>query len=97
MRAEVMQLIAKGRLPDSKSSPRLIMEWQQALERIGAPLSNDEAAALTAVFPTSEDECFGLAWTLLHLIETAEDWPIEECLRDFANPWICRLRKAAGL
>ncbi|ADV62992.1 hypothetical protein Isop_2418 [Isosphaera pallida ATCC 43644] len=97
MRPEIHQLVGKGRLPSSTSSIPIIEEWQTALEKIKPPLSDEEAVALSKLFPNSEDECFGLAWTLVHLVETAPSWPIQACLQDKSNPWIVRLRQAAGL
>ena len=97
MRLEVANLVEKGPLPPSISDLPTIREWQHALEKITAPVSDEEAIALVALFPKVEDECFGLAWTLVHLIETAPHWPLPDCLHDKKNPWIVRLRNAAGL
>jgi hypothetical protein len=97
MRPEVSYLVNKGPLPSSSASIQQIKEWQEALERITAPLSDDEAEALTALFPAKEDECYGLAWVLVHLVETAPHWPLEHCLKDRDNPWIVRFRRAARL
>ncbi|MEU0382903.1 hypothetical protein [Streptomyces chartreusis] len=47
----------------------VISETQRLLERIPKPVTDDEAQALATLF--GPDNCFGLAWTLLHLIETA--------------------------
>ena len=37
------------------------------------------------------DSCYGVAWLLLHLIETAPHCPIEEPPADDANEWIRRI------
>jgi hypothetical protein len=39
------------------------------------------------------DDCFGLGWTLLHLIETAPGWPIKAVLDGSQGEWIDRLRE----
>jgi hypothetical protein len=39
------------------------------------------------------DDCFGLAWSVLHLVETAPGWPIEERLQDADNEWVSRLKQ----
>jgi hypothetical protein len=54
----------------------------------------DEAKALVELF--GADDCFGLAWTLLHVIETAPGWPILDALGDTENQWIARLKQRAG-
>ncbi len=92
MRNEVSRLLTKGSLPSSSSSVERIEEWQSALEKIAAPLSDEEAKSLVTLFPEDDDDCFGLAWTLIHLIETSPHWPLRECLDDLANPWQSLLR-----
>jgi hypothetical protein len=42
------------------------------------------------------DDCLGLAWTLLHLIETAPGWPVESALVGLEGEWIDRLRERAA-
>jgi hypothetical protein len=56
-------------------------------------LSDEEAEALTSLFPSTEDECFGLAWSMIHLIETAPHWPLEQCLQNTSNPWVAYLQQ----
>jgi hypothetical protein len=91
MREEVRALLRIGKLPASHSGIPVIQQWQEALEKITAPVSDEEAVALIALVPPEEDSCFGLAWTLVHLIETAPHWPIQQCLQNPANPWLLRL------
>lgn len=84
-----------GTLPDSESALEGQLEKiHAALEKIARPVSREEAALLMTLF--GPDECYGLAWTLLHLIETAPgDLPFEcipAALRE--NEWINRLRVA---
>jgi hypothetical protein len=42
-----------------------------------------------------DDDCFGLAWTLLHLIESTPGWPLPAALPDLRNEWVRRLRERA--
>jgi hypothetical protein len=97
MRGEVTNLIDQGVLPSSSSNIQVIERWQEAIHAIHAPVSNEEAEALTLLFPPTEDECFGLAWSLVHLVESAPDWPLLRSLGNVENPWIAHLRRAAGL
>ena len=39
------------------------------LESVAKPVTDDEAAALAQLF--GPGDCFGLAWTLVHLVESA--------------------------
>lgn len=91
MRLEVVRLIACGKLPSSTSEGAAIQGWQEALEGIATPVSDQEASALAMLFPDDDDECYGLAWSLIHLIESAPNWPLQDCLRDAMNPWIALL------
>jgi hypothetical protein len=92
MRQEVQEFLALGPLPSETAPPERIKQYEDALTRIISPLSNEEAKALTGSFGV--DECYGLGWTLLHLIETAPGWPIKECLQG-EGIWIERLRIGA--
>ncbi len=94
MRDAVRRLADLGPLPrsDQVEEERLKM-YEDLLSEISRPLSDDEARILVTLF--GPDECYGLAWTLLHLVESAPGWPLSDCLRDEANEWIQRLRLRA--
>ena len=84
MREEVKVLVALGQFPAEQGAiPGVVERHDQALKTIARPVSDDEARALVKVF--GPDDCFGLAWSLLHLIETAPSWPIKNAIAD-ANP-----------
>lgn len=89
IRPEVNQFIALGPLPPSTATVDAIARHEDALSRIAPPLSIEEAKALVKSF--GPDDCFGLAWTLLHLIETAPSGAIEEEPDPGANEWVSRL------
>ena len=97
MRSEVLNLIALGQIPSSKSQISAIEAWQNAVQQVSFPITDEEAHALIKLFSSTEDECYGLAWNLVHLVESAPQWPLKSCLQDTSNPWIIRLRIAAGL
>jgi hypothetical protein len=88
MRIEIVELANLGQLPSSSSQVERIMNWQAILEAIVPPVSNDEAAVLAELLPSTEDDCFGLAWSLVHLIESSPGWPIPSCLDRHGHPWI---------
>ncbi|MDO9029910.1 MAG: hypothetical protein Q7V09_05710 [Hydrogenophaga sp.] len=91
MREEVKALVALGQFPIEQGAiPGVVERHEHALKSIAKPVSDDEARALVKVF--GPDDCFGLAWSLLHLIETAPGWPIKIAIVD-ANPlWADELK-----
>ena len=91
MRQAVRELVALGPLPDEEAEEELIKRYEEPLLRITEPVTDEEARALVGLF--GPDDCYGLAWTLLHLIETAPNWALEECLQDDGNEWIRWLRQ----
>jgi len=93
MRPEVAALVALGPLPSEDVDAEVIQRHQDALEAIARPVSDEEARAVVDLF--GPDECYELAWVLLHLIETAPGWPLTECLRPGTNEWVDRLIASA--
>lgn len=69
VRREVQELVDAGPLPSEDADAEVIAGTERLLERVVAPVADDEAQYLTLAF--GDDDCYGLAWTLLHLIETA--------------------------
>ncbi|MFG3041393.1 hypothetical protein ACGFYZ_31265 [Streptomyces sp. NPDC048330] len=68
MRPEVQAFAASGPLPDWDADEEEIDRRVNQLEAISAPVTADEAHVLAACF--GPDDCYGVAWSLLHLIET---------------------------
>ncbi|MFC8920648.1 hypothetical protein ACGF5F_15330 [Streptomyces sp. NPDC047821] len=69
MRAEVRTFVDEGPLPDWDADEKDIDRRAGQLERIAPPVTREEAAALASCF--GPDDCYGVAWTLVHLVETA--------------------------
>ena len=90
IRPEVRDLVSLGPLPDEKAAVERITRHEDRLHRVARPVTDAEARLLVGLF--GPDDSYGLAWTLLHLIETAPGWPLEECLRGDGNEWVRRLR-----
>jgi len=95
IREAVRNLVELGPFSSSAAAKGDILERQETLIRfITPPASDEEAKLLVALF--GPDDYFGLAWTLLHLVESAPSWPIRECLPSGSpNEWIVRLRTSA--
>lgn len=78
MRAEVVALAALGPLPtdsESLTDAPLLQRWEELVVHVTTPLSDSEANLLAASFPPDDSDAFGAAWTLVHLLESAPDWP----------------------
>jgi hypothetical protein len=73
VRSEVLRFVRLGPLPpesdDSEAGDEAFGELERSLRAVRWPVSDDEARLLAQGF--GEDECFGLAWTLLQLVESA--------------------------
>ncbi|GGW81712.1 hypothetical protein [Streptomyces lomondensis] len=86
LRREVADLVAAGPFPNEDAEIEAISETQRLLERIPKPVTDDEAQALATLF--GPDNCFGLAWTLLHLIETAPGAGSAQYTKRTDNEWV---------
>lgn len=96
MRPEVERFAALGAFPaEGAAAVHDLAERQRLLERIGSPVDADEARSLVGVLGESEDSCFGLKWGVVHLIETAPGWPLEDALAA-DTPWVRLLADRAG-
>ncbi len=54
-------------------------------------VTDEEAVALATLF--GPDGCYGLAWFVLHLIETAPGWPLEDASKNSHPRWRAVLRQ----
>jgi len=97
MRKEVTELGKLGPLPSSKSildnpdGEALLKKYEALITSIQPPVTDDEARVLVGLF--GPDECFETEWPLIHLIETAPGWPLEDCLMDTSNEWVAILKQ----
>ena len=96
MRTEIIQLEQLGQLPPEREvTLDRLKVYEKLLHLIGSSVSNDEARVIAKLFGQNHDSCFGIAWRLIHLIETAPDWPLKDCLKNPSNVWINVLRGRA--
>lgn len=86
MRPEVIAFLNLGPLPSEEADEATIERAETALHSIAPPLDDDEAEALMRCF--GKDECFGLAWTLVHLIETSPTACPRPLLSRADNAWL---------
>lgn len=75
IRSAVAELGKLGPLPEADDSAEdsVLQRYEQLLGTICEPLNVAEATIIAGIFPRST--CFGLEWTLLHLLERSQDWP----------------------
>ena len=91
----VAVLASLGPMPAAEqASDHIIGKWESALLSVKTPISSNDAKVLVGLFGT--DDCFGLAWTLIHALETAPEWPMWDLLPASGGDWIQLLRDRAG-
>lgn len=94
MRPEIRKLVDLGKLPsEDDGDVDKLRKYEVEYCAIKRPVTDEEAVALLGLF--GEDGCFGLASSLMHLIETAPGWPIKERLIDSTNPWVLEMKNRA--
>lgn len=87
MRTEVKDLLVLGPLPASEhATAESLARFESALGSIVRPVAQDEATELATLF--GPDDCFGLVWTLLHLVESAPDLKAVLDRADASNTWV---------
>ncbi|MFF7469411.1 hypothetical protein [Streptomyces sp. NPDC008092] len=86
MRSEVQAFIADGPLPDWDASSEEIDRRGKQLTAISRPVTPEEARSLVGCF--GPDDCYGVAWTLLHLIETGPNPVLTVQPAPDANEWL---------
>ena len=74
IRPEIEELERLGPLPadddDDPGIDRKLFDVEHLLAAVDPPVTVEEARVLAALFPRDGGTCYGLAWSLLHLIET---------------------------
>ncbi len=95
IRDDVAAFLAIAPLPASKLADQVHLErLTDLLMKIEPPVSREEAIRLASAF--GPDECFGLAWTLVHLVESAPGGPPLDAIPESDSEWIMLLRERHG-
>lgn len=75
-----------GPLPsEDDATDEILRGWEALLKRVHVPISNDDALVLAGLF--GPDLCYGLGWSLLHIVETAPNWPVEGATDRMPQEW----------
>ena len=94
VRSEIEEMKNLGPLPSEDDTDLVTLKKYEELYRaIEKPVTNEEARILVELFGT--DGCFGLASSIMQLVESAPSWPLEDCLHDLTNEWKVELRNRA--
>ncbi len=93
LRPSVSELIQLGRLPTDEQAdaqPVRADRWADLIGEVHGdrPINDAEAAALVDLLPENDTDCYGVAWTLVHAIESAPGWPLEKELNSVSGPWV---------
>lgn len=91
VRAEVRALVDAGPIrSEGSATEESVGEVEDMINAISSPVSDREVHELLKAF--GEDDCFGLSWTLLRLIETAPGALSAE-YPELSSPWVVLLRR----
>lgn len=91
MRSEVKALLLEGVFSaEDDATAEVVKRHEKAYRAIVGPLSDEEASELSKLF--GPDDYFGLAWSLLHLLETAPGWPLRDAIAQAHPVWADELR-----
>lgn len=94
IRKEIEEMNALGPLPSEDSRDvELMKKYDKLYRSITPPVTDEEARILVKLF--GPDGGYGMASSLMHLIETSPGWPLKDCLGDLDNEWIVELRNRA--
>ena len=94
VRKEVEAMRAFGHLPSEDDAEfEFLKKYEELYSAVTKPVTDEEARILIELF--GPDGCFGAASSIMHLIESAPGWPLEDCLRNLDNEWKIELRDRA--
>ena len=100
VRSPVAELVSLGPVPgaaqqDTDPHAERRESLGEELRRAGTA-SDDDARALVALLPPDDGDAYGVVWTLLHVIESAPGWPLEDVLGTGGGPWVQLLERRAA-
>lgn len=101
VRPSVRELIQLGPLPtdaESEEHPVRAGRWEQLVGELfsAGDVTDAEAAELLRLFPRDDTDSYGVAWTLVHVVESAPSWPLSEAIAGASGPWSELLKQRAS-
>lgn len=102
LRPGVVEVVELGRMPTSEQAdlrPVVADRWEALAGELFSEgsVTDAEAEALVGLFPEDDSDCYGIAWTLLHVVESAPGWPLKQALAGVGGPWAEILRERANV
>jgi hypothetical protein len=88
------ELYKLGKLPadrDISSDEFPLEKFDELLQQFNTPISENEAIKLIALSPPVDTGCYGIEWTLLHLIETIQSDKLQNVLESSNDNELKRL------
>jgi hypothetical protein len=82
-------------MPSESGDEAVWAGWHEAVEALRPPATDEEARALVQVLPRDDSSGFGLAWAVVHFIESAPNWPLADAFVEDGS-WVQFLRERAG-
>jgi hypothetical protein len=93
VRQAFQNLADLGPLPASEAlGEQTARQYEEAVKALPPTPTAKEAVALVELLPPDDSAAFGLAWSILHVIEASPAWPVWEVLDDH-TVWVRRLRE----
>ncbi|MEV0974249.1 hypothetical protein [Microtetraspora glauca] len=83
------KFVDAGPLPSEDAEFEEIADRESELHAISAPVTVEEAELLAGCF--GPDGCHGVAWSLLHVIESAPVHPLRSAPAQDGPPWLTML------
>jgi len=98
IRETVEEVQRLGRMPtddEADMDEARADRWEQLIQQLEQEggITNAEAGVLAMSLPSDDSDSYGVAWTTLHLIESAPDWPLTEVIDKISGPWQGRVRR----
>ena len=98
VRPAVAELVALGRMPTDEQAdtePVRADRWEALVGVVSTSgdVTDDEVSALVGLLPEDDSDSYGVAWTLVHVIESAPGWPLQDALERADGPWADVLRQ----
>jgi hypothetical protein len=88
----IRELESLGPLPsEDDASTEFLERWEVALDGVQTPITDEEAMVLCGLF--GPDDGYGLGWALLHTVETAPGWYLEDAVSRAPHYWAELFRK----
>ena len=88
----VDELVKMGRLPSSDQADEGYLEsFQALLGEVDGDLDKCDSIRLLQLL--GPDDCFGLAWSIVHIVENCSEWPFLFEIPDIDPGWMSVLEE----